>query len=224
MCLRRRRVARPVRLHHHREEKAQGGEGHRRQGREGVPRNEKGSREGAGSGDERTGGRGRPQAPADTRRPKYHQRRHHRSEYDPRRPEQDRQGPAHPGRRQRRQPLGYHRRRRGSLGRRDRCESRRPAPGNRCPATGWRPATHRTVAAGGHSPPDAQQSPGTRASGGGSHSVDQHAPEGRRRQSGHPGNGSESPDQSEGGTRYCTSCGEEVEADWNTCISCGADL
>ncbi|MFC7255013.1 zinc-ribbon domain-containing protein [Haloplanus litoreus] len=102
-------------------------------------------------------------------------------------------------------------------------------PGDQHPGTGAQPRggaqphTERSPQ-GGHSPPDAQQSPGTRASGGGSHSVDQHAPEGRRRQSGHPGNGSESPDQSEGGTRYCTSCGEEVEADWNTCISCGADL
>jgi len=27
-----------------------------------------------------------------------------------------------------------------------------------------------------------------------------------------------------GSTRFCAHCGEEVDPDWNTCISCGADL
>jgi hypothetical protein len=82
------------------------------------------------------------------------------------------------------------------------------------------PRTSQPTEGGGHAgqQPQGGQSRGGQPQGGQSRGGQ---PQGGRQQGGQPQSGHGSAG---GGTQYCPGCGDEVEADWNTCISCGYDL
>ncbi|WP_251328334.1 zinc ribbon domain-containing protein [Haloplanus pelagicus] len=61
-------------------------------------------------------------------------------------------------------------------------------------------------------------------SGGGRPRSDRHSQSEPRPQGSRQEQGSAETGGSSGGAQYCPSCGESVDANWNTCISCGSDL